>query len=58
MTHQEANRLLDMAKDGQPIPGEVLNEALFMAGDGACWRDLPCPEIEEFVQAMRESGML
>lgn len=58
MTHQEANRLLDMAKDGQPIPGEVLNEALFMAGDGACWRDLPCPEIEEFVQAMRESGFL
>lgn len=58
MTHQEANRLLDMAKDGQPIPGEVLNEALFMAGDGACWRDLPCPEIEEFVQAMRESGLL
>lgn len=58
MTHAEANRLLDMAKDGQPVPDEVLNEALFMAGDGACWRDIPCPEIEEFVQAMRESGML
>lgn len=58
MTHAEANRLLDMAKDGQPVPDEVLNEALFMAGDGACWRDLPCPEIEEFVQAMRESGLL
>lgn len=58
MTHQEANRLLDMVKDGQPIPGEVLNEALFMAGDGAVWRDLPCPEIEEFVQAMREAGHL
>lgn len=58
MTHQEATRLLDMAKDGQPIPGDVLNEALFMAGDGACWRDLPCPEIEEFVHAMRESGLL
>lgn len=58
MTHQEATRLLDMAKDGQPIPDDVLTEALFMAGDGACWRDLPCPEIEEFVQAMRESGLL
>jgi hypothetical protein len=58
MTHQEANRLLDMAKDGQPVPEEVLNEALFMAGDGACWRDLPCPEIESFVQALREAGQL
>jgi hypothetical protein len=58
MTHQEANRLLDMAKDGQPIPDDVLTEALFLTGDGACWRDLPCPEIEEFVQAMRESGLL
>ena len=58
MTHQEAIRLLDMAKDGQPVPEEVLNEALFMAGDGACWRDMPCPEIESFVQALREAGQL
>lgn len=58
MTHQEATRLLDMAKDGQPIPDEVLNEALFLAGDGACWRDIPCPDIEQFVQAMREAGHL
>lgn len=58
MTHAEANRLLDMAKDGQPVPEEVTTEALFLAGDGACWRDMPCPEIEEFVQAMRESGLL
>lgn len=58
MTHQEATKILDMAKDGQPIPDDVLTEALFMVGDGACWRDLPCPEIEEFVQAMRESGLL
>lgn len=58
MTHQEATRLLDMAKDGQPIPEDVLSEALWLTGDGACWRDLPCPEIEEFVQAMRESGLL
>ena len=58
MTHQEATQLLGMAREGQPIPEEVLNEALFMSGDGACWRDIPCPEIEEFVQAMRESGLL
>ena len=58
MTHAEATQLLGMAREGQPIPDEVLNEALFMSGDGACWRDLPCPEIEEFVQAMREAGLL
>lgn len=58
MTHQEAQRLLDMALDGQPIPDDVLTEALFMTGDGACWHDLPCPDIEGFVQAMRESGLL
>ena len=58
MTHAEAQRLLDMAKDGQPVPDDVLNEALFMTGDGACWRDLPCPDIEECVQAMREAGQL
>lgn len=58
MTHQEANRLLDMAKDGQPVPDEVLAEALFLTGDGAAWRDLPCPDIEQFVQAMRSAGLL
>lgn len=58
MTHQEATKLLDMAKDGQPVPEEVLAEALFLTGDGACWRDIPCPDIEEFVQAMREAGQL
>lgn len=58
MTHAEANRLLNMAKDGQPVPEEVLTEALFLAGDGAVWRDVPCHEIEEFVQAMREAGLL
>lgn len=58
MTHQEATRLLDMAKDGQPIPEDVLTEALYMTGDGACWRDLPCPEIESFVDDMRKAGLL
>jgi len=58
MTYQEATKLLDMAKDGQPVPEDVLNEALFMTGDGASWRDLPCPDIEAFVEAMRQAGLL
>lgn len=58
MTHQEATKLLDMAKDGQPVPEEVLAEALFMVGDGACWRDIPCPEMAEFLAEMRKAGHL
>lgn len=58
MTHQEAQQLLDKAREGQPIPEDVLTEALFMTGDGACWRDIPCPDIDDFVKAMRESGAL
>ena len=58
MNHKEATQLLDMAKDGQPIHEDVLTEALYMTGDGACWRDLPCPEIESFVDDMRKAGLL
>jgi hypothetical protein len=58
MTHQEANQLLDMAKDGQPIPEDVLTEALYMTGDGACCHDMPCPDIEEFLVDMRKAGLL
>lgn len=58
MTHQQANQLLDMSKDGQPIPGDVLAEALYMTGDGALWRDMPCPEIEAFLDDMKQAGLL
>lgn len=58
MTYAEANQLLDMAKDGQPVPYEVLAEALYMTGDGACWRDMPCPDIEAFLDALRKEGFL
>jgi hypothetical protein len=58
MTVDEANKLLDAAKDGQPVPPEVIAEALFMTGDGAAWTDLPCPDIEAFLVAMRNAGCL
>lgn len=58
MTHQEATQLLNLARDGQPVPEEVVTEALFMTGDGACWRDLPCPDIEAFLEDMRKAGLL
>ena len=47
-----------MSKDGQPIPGDVLAEALYMTGDGALWRDMPCPEIEAFLDDMKQAGLL
>jgi len=58
MTHQEATQILDKAKDGHRLPDDVITEALFMTGDAACWRDLPCPDVEAFVQALREAGQL
>jgi hypothetical protein len=58
MTHQQANQLLDMSKDGAPIHSDVLAEALYMTGDGALWRDMPCPEIEAFLEAMKQAGLL
>jgi hypothetical protein len=47
-----------MAKDGQPIPEDVLTEALFMTGDAGCWRDIPCPDVDSFVRDMRQAGYL
>jgi hypothetical protein len=58
MTHHQANQLLDMSKDGQPIHSDVLAEALYMTGDGALWRDMPCPEIEAFLDDMKQAGLL
>ena len=58
MTHQEAQQLLDKVKEGQHIPEDVITEALFMTGDGACWRDIPDPEIEEFLGEMKKAGQL
>lgn len=58
MTLQEANKILDHAKEGQPIPQEVVDEALFMTGDAAGWIDFPCPQIEQFVESLRKGGFL
>jgi hypothetical protein len=58
MTYHEAQMLLDAVKDGQPVPLDVVTEALFMTGDGEDSTDLPCPDIQAFVQAMRDAGLL
>jgi hypothetical protein len=54
----EANRILDLLKKGEPIPDAVVSEALFMTGDGPIICDVPCPVLENFVQAMRDAGLI
>ena len=58
MTHREAHRILDLLKRGEPVPDDVISEALFMTGDGPIICDVPCPILENFVQAMREAGLI
>ena len=58
MTYGEANRILDLLKKGEPVPDAVVAEALFMTGDGPIICDVPCPVLENFVQAMREAGLI
>jgi len=58
MTYAEANRILDLVKKGEPVPDAVVSEALFMTGDGPIITDVPCPILENFVQAMREAGLI
>jgi hypothetical protein len=58
MTYAEANRILDLVKKGEPVPDAVVSEALFMTGDGPIITDIPCPQLENFVQAMRDAGLI
>jgi hypothetical protein len=58
MTHADAVRILDMSKDGVEYPIAVVVEALAMCGDTNHASQIPCPEMEEFVKALRQSGAL
>ena len=60
MTHNQALKLLDMIRSGVgfDLPDDVISEALFMSGDGPILTELPNPEMEAFVQALREAGQL
>lgn len=58
MSHEEAMRLLDRVKDGVQYPAKVVAEALAMTGDRQHVTQQPCPDITEFVQALRQAGAL
>jgi hypothetical protein len=62
MTHNEAHKLLDMAKDGdqvegEEIPEEVVTEALEWTDDIDAY-DPPCEAVEAWVEKMRRKGVL
>ena len=58
MTYSDAIKLLDRVKDGVQYPAEVVDEAMAMTGDQLHASQVPCPEIDEFVQALRQAGLL
>ena len=58
MTLQEACTLLDMARQGLPLPCEVVAWALTVTGDAKQSNWAAHQEIADFVQALRNGGLL
>jgi hypothetical protein len=58
MTKQEAQTLLDMAQQGLAIPAEVVTWALTVTGDAEQRRWSDHQEVMDFVQALRNEGLL
>jgi hypothetical protein len=58
MTQQEAQTLLDMAQQGMAIPQEVVTWALTVTGDAEQRRWGDHREVMDFVQALRNEGLL
>ena len=58
MTLQEASTLLDMARQGMAIPQEVITWALTVTGDAAQTNWAARQDIADFVQALRQEGLL
>jgi len=58
MTLQDAFTLLDMARQGVQIPCEVVTWALTVTGDVAQLNWASHQEIADFVQALRNGGLL
>ena len=57
MTHAEAVKLLDMAKDGEDLPEEVITEALEWTDDIDA-QGPGCDAVEAYVDKLRKVGFL
>lgn len=57
MTQKEANKLLDLRRDGMDMPQEVVTEALALTDD-LSMVEPPAPSLEQYIQKLRERGLL
>lgn len=57
MTQHEANKILDMRREGADIPQEVVNEALALT-DELSMVEPPSPALEQYIEKLRERGVL
>jgi hypothetical protein len=57
MTHQDANKLLDMRREGMDMPQQVVDEALAITED-LSMVEPPSPALELYVSKLRERGLL
>lgn len=58
MTLQEAQTLLDMARQGMQIHCEVITWALTVTGDAVQSNWAARQDVLDFVQALRQEGLL
>ena len=57
MTQQEAKKILDMRRDGADMPPDVVTEALALT-DELAMVEPPSPALEQYIQKLRERGLL
>ena len=57
MTQEEANKILEMSKSGL-IHEDVILGCLHKTGDTVAWRQFADVDLEEFVEALRKSGLI
>ncbi len=57
MTNQEAQKLLESSKE-LPIHEDVILGCLHKTGDTVAWKQFADVDLEEFVEALRKSGLI
>lgn len=58
MTREDAERLIQLAQAGAPVPEGVIGVALVKTGDSHLWSFKDLKDAEEFVDALRREGLL
>lgn len=57
MTQEEANKILEMSKSSL-IHEDVILGCLHKTGDTVAWKQFADVDLEEFVEALRKSGLI